>query len=134
MQNPDLPDWLALSLSPGLSARDLTTLITSLDKPPKMSGSSRRELLRAGIPDRLLTPMMNAWSAENRRKIQLGVSKSVSWQNEEQHNHIILVSDSRYPPLLKEIHDPPPVIYVKGDPASLSFPGLAMVVELEARF
>ncbi|WP_240945947.1 DNA-processing protein DprA [Pseudomaricurvus alkylphenolicus] len=35
--------------------------------------------------------------------------------------------DSDYPPLLIEISDPPPALYVRGDPAALSLPQLAVV-------
>jgi DNA processing protein len=40
---------------------------------------------------------------------------------------IIAITDTRYPPLLKGIHDPPPLLYVRGDPALLSQAQLAMV-------
>ena len=40
---------------------------------------------------------------------------------------VIYLSDDRYPPLLREIHDPPDKLYVRGDPALLCRPQLAMV-------
>jgi len=40
---------------------------------------------------------------------------------------IISLSDPHYPPLLREIHDPPERLYVRGDPAALSEPLLAIV-------
>lgn len=40
---------------------------------------------------------------------------------------VISIADSRYPPLLKTIADPPPLLYVRGDPGLLSRPQLAMV-------
>ncbi len=40
---------------------------------------------------------------------------------------ILSISDPRYPPLLREIHDPPGRLYVRGDPAALSEPLLAIV-------
>lgn len=40
---------------------------------------------------------------------------------------IVSFSDDHYPPLLREIHDPPAQLYVRGDPALLSRPQLAMV-------
>ena len=40
---------------------------------------------------------------------------------------VISIADSRYPPLLKTITDPPPLLYVRGDPGLLSRPQLAMV-------
>ncbi|CAA0115029.1 DNA processing protein DprA [Halioglobus japonicus] len=37
------------------------------------------------------------------------------------------VDDEQYPPLLREIHDPPPVLYVRGDPGLLKDAQLAVV-------
>ncbi len=41
--------------------------------------------------------------------------------------HVIAIGDELYPPLLREIHDPPEALYVRGDPEALSRPMLAMV-------
>jgi len=35
--------------------------------------------------------------------------------------------DDRYPPLLAEIHDPPPVLWVRGDAAAVAAPAVALV-------
>jgi DNA processing protein len=40
---------------------------------------------------------------------------------------ILPISDSRYPPLLRTIHDPPPLLYFRGDAALLSQAQLAIV-------
>ncbi len=42
-------------------------------------------------------------------------------------SHVIAISDDRYPPLLREIPDPPPLLYLRGDPALLSQPQIAIV-------
>jgi DNA processing protein len=39
----------------------------------------------------------------------------------------IVLADPRYPPLLKAIPDPPPLLYVRGDPELLQRPQLAIV-------
>lgn len=41
--------------------------------------------------------------------------------------HVVTIADDRYPPLLRETADPPPLLYVRGDPALLSQPQLAIV-------
>jgi len=41
--------------------------------------------------------------------------------------HALNLDDAGYPPLLRVIPDPPPILYVRGDPAMLSRPGLAIV-------
>ena len=40
---------------------------------------------------------------------------------------ILAITDTRYPPLLRGIHDPPPLLYVRGDPGILSEAQLAVV-------
>ncbi|MFK7975304.1 MAG: DNA-processing protein DprA [Halioglobus sp.] len=40
---------------------------------------------------------------------------------------LIAIGDDRYPPLLREIHDPPPELYVRGDVAALAQPQFAIV-------
>ena len=39
----------------------------------------------------------------------------------------ITITDERYPPLLRTIHDPPPLLYVRGDPAILQEAQMAVV-------
>ncbi len=41
--------------------------------------------------------------------------------------HVVTIDDDSYPPLLRETTDPPPLLYVRGDPALLSQPQLAIV-------
>lgn len=40
---------------------------------------------------------------------------------------VIAITDERYPPLLRAIHDPPPLLYVRGDPSLLQETHLAVV-------
>jgi DNA processing protein len=51
---------------------------------------------------------------------------ALAWLNEP-GNHLLTLADATYPPALLEIADPPTVLYVKGDPALLQRPALAMV-------
>ena len=46
---------------------------------------------------------------------------------ERAHHFLITWGDSEYPALLKEIHDPPPVLYAMGDLSSFQQPTVAMV-------
>ena len=42
-------------------------------------------------------------------------------------NHLVTITDSAYPPLLREIPDPPPLLFVRGDATLLGAPQLAVV-------
>lgn len=54
------------------------------------------------------------------------VEDDLAWL-ERPGNHLLLLDDSRYPPLLRQIHQPPPLLFICGDPACLQLPQLAMV-------
>jgi len=43
------------------------------------------------------------------------------------NNTLITLADSSYPTLLKEIDDPPPLLFIRGNPALLSLPQIAIV-------
>lgn len=54
------------------------------------------------------------------------IEQDLSWL--EQENHLaITLSDPGYPRQLTEITDPPPVLFVRGNPELLSLPQIAMV-------
>lgn len=55
-----------------------------------------------------------------------GVAKDLLW-SQGSDRYIISFYDPLYPPLLKEIHDPPPYLFVAGNPYSLSAPQLAVI-------
>lgn len=51
----------------------------------------------------------------------------LAWQEFAPDNHLICISDKSYPPLLKQTYDPPPLLFVKGNPNHLLVPALAIV-------
>ena len=46
---------------------------------------------------------------------------------EQKNNAVITLFDSNYPALLKEISDPPPLLFVRGNPDLLALPQIAIV-------
>ncbi len=46
---------------------------------------------------------------------------------EQQNNSVLTFNDTNYPLQLKEIADPPPILFVRGNPALLSLPQIAIV-------
>jgi len=55
------------------------------------------------------------------------VEADIAWCEKKPHRHIICYDDAQYPPLLRNISDPPLVLYVIGDPSLLHLPQLAIV-------
>lgn len=54
------------------------------------------------------------------------VDDDLRWQESENH-HLLTWADPEYPALLREIYDPPIVLYARGDLSAFSKPTIAMV-------
>lgn len=54
------------------------------------------------------------------------MEKDLLWLDQP-GNRILTIQAPGYPSQLKEIHDPPPVLFIRGNPEILSFPQIAMV-------
>ena len=114
----DLSAWLRLSLTPGLGGEALRRLLLAFGGPGQVLAARRAELAKyvgetvaASIREYDAAPALSAAGA---------------WL-EEAVNDIITLADTRYPRLLLEIPDPPPLLYVKGRVELLSRPALAIV-------
>lgn len=124
---PETFHWLLLQRLPGLGAAMLSRLIRGGD------GSAADWL--GWSPDRLaargLNPAALASFAEWRR---LGMNceaarlarRDLLWM-EQRGVRLIHALHPAYPPLLREIPDPPPCLYIWGDAEILSRPQLALV-------
>ncbi|MBL8260121.1 MAG: DNA-protecting protein DprA [Candidatus Competibacteraceae bacterium] len=55
-----------------------------------------------------------------------GVERDLAWL-EQPGNHLLALDDERYPPLLRQVAGPPPLLFVHGLPDSLRAPQLAIV-------
>lgn len=55
------------------------------------------------------------------------VDQDLAWLAAQPDNHVLTLHDDRYPPRLREIGQPPPVLFVKGNVELLAAPQIAMV-------
>lgn len=80
-------------------------------------------------------PELSAATKTQLSEYQKRPTDSALWQSacaiiesvDQAGGHLISIEDARYPDLLTEIHNPPPVIYVKGNINALSLPQVAIV-------
>ncbi len=111
--------WLALALTPGLGPTRIRKLIEHHGSAERVFQASLTELEATG---------MRAVSAQ---AIATGKSLELAQQECEKAAEagakIISLSDPEYPSRLKEIYDPPVVLFVKGSIEVLAQPGIAMV-------
>jgi len=115
----ELAYWLALLLTPGVGTRRFQALLSKIGSPSEIFKAPSKQLIDSkaipsSIAARLSTP---DWPQ---------VEKQLLWQ-QQPGNQIITCHDSIYPALLKEISDPPPLLFVQGDIATLSQQQMAIV-------
>ena len=94
-------------------------LLERFGTPAAVLGAGQARLREAGISD----PATLAWLRE---PDESAVARDLEWL-EQPGNHLLTIESSGYPPLLREIPDPPPLLFVRGEPALLRHPQLAVV-------
>ncbi len=117
----DLPYLLALHCASRIGSTTLNQLcalpcsLSSLfDTPEILTTFELKKSQLETIREALRTP---DWKT---------VEQTLKWAEAEE-NHILLLSHKDYPELLKQIHSPPPLLFVKGHLSVLSDIQLAMV-------
>ena len=110
-------EWLALTLTPGLGPTKARHLVEHFGNVQAVFRASLTELEAAGIP---------AVAAQS-----LGTGRSLELANDELARaagvQIVAFEDAAYPSQLKQIYDPPLVLYVRGNVAAVSQPGIAVI-------
>lgn len=111
--------WLALALTPGLGPRRILQAAEKLDSPARIFALSLTELEALALP------------AESVRFIAEGKARQeaeAEWERVRAAGGALLTySDAAYPDRLREIFDPPVVLWVRGDLSLLSRPSIAVV-------
>ncbi|NMG42597.1 DNA-protecting protein DprA [Aromatoleum toluvorans] len=114
----DLAAWLRLTLLPGIGPERQRSLLAAFGLPARIFAAGRSAItavVGAETADLLLA------APEQAR-----IDAALAWAGEP-GNHILTLADAAYPRGLLEIPDPPVLLYVKGDPALLASPALAIV-------
>jgi DNA processing protein len=86
-----------------------------------------REAMEAGVA--ALTDLRLATETLSylRRPDWEGVEQDLAWVRAGERRFLLTIQDASYPERLREIHDPPCVLFVRGDPAVLALAQLAVV-------
>jgi len=115
---PNDRDWLIARFAPGLSDRHLRALVACAPSAAGWTARAASGTARALAVD---VPAAFARAGTDPR-----VSETLAWLESPGH-HLVTLDDDRYPGLLREIADPPPLLYVNGDPGRLESTMLAVV-------
>jgi DNA processing protein len=111
--------WLALSLTEGLGPRRGRGLVEHLGSVQNVFRASLTELEAAGI---------RAVSAQS-----LATGRSIELAQDELGRataagvSVVCIEESSYPAQLKQIYDPPLILYVRGNVEAITQPGIAVV-------
>jgi len=110
--------WLALLQAPGIGAVKFFQILEKVSSIEALFKASSSQLLDWQIPEKLRAYLSSPnWAS---------VESALKWQNQP-NNKIIKFTDAAYPGLLKDITDPPPILFVHGDERILHQPQLAVV-------
>jgi len=114
-------DWINLSLVPGLGLSGFWRLVEHFQSPGEVLRASRQDLAGVkGINKRQIAGFSPVAEHSQQGEIELerlGLLGGVA----------ISFADDRYPPLLRQLVDPPPVLYVLGRNHLLLQPAVAVV-------
>ena len=110
--------WLSLILAPDLGAKTIHKLLIQYAEPETILSLSYSELQNFGLKKNTI----EAIKQPNDEQLKA----SLTWLEEPNH-HLITLNEENYPEQLKTISDPPPVLFVRGDPEFLLQPQLAIV-------
>lgn len=114
----ELACWLAVSRYPGLGPRKFEALL--------QKEGSLADCFSGDLPK----PAFVQWCEEQGiPAIEIDWKKieaEIRWA-ENPNCHIVTLIDANYPTHLKQISAPPPILYVQGNIAALSFPQIAQV-------
>ena len=112
-------EWLALSLTPGLGPTKARKLVDHFGSAEAVFRASLTELEGAGIQATSAQSVATGKSAElAREELARAAADGIA---------ILSMDDPLYPRRLKEIYDPPIILYVRGKTEILAQPGIAVV-------
>ncbi|MFC1750489.1 DNA-processing protein DprA, partial [Pseudomonadota bacterium] len=119
MDENELSYWLALLHCPGIGPARFHKLIEYFSSPQQVFDCTTEELKNSGLPVASLNWLRDPdWSS---------IDKDIAWLKADSSHHVIPLSAPEYPALLKETSNPPPMLFVKGDPEILQMPQLGVV-------
>ncbi|MBU1146050.1 DNA-processing protein DprA [Patescibacteria group bacterium] len=102
----DLKYWVAISRYPKIGAIRLVKLFNYFHSMEEAWRASFSELRRAGLDENIINDFLGQ---------KMIVNPEAEWERLVKENiNVLTINDQSYPKLLKEIWNPPAILYVKG--------------------
>jgi DNA processing protein len=100
-------DWIALNMTPGVGPRAATKLLERFGSASSVFHARRGELESLRLRPETIESIIGR-DLHDKAAGELDRVKALG-------GDVLILDDGSYPGLLREIDDPPPVLYVKGD-------------------
>lgn len=113
-----IESWLTLWRVPGVGIAHFRGLVDRFGSPAAALEAKHSELAQSGLPDAAVEAILD--------RPPDAAAADLAWLEQPGH-HVLAWDDHRYPRQLLELADPPPVLFVAGDPEVLAIPQLAIV-------
>ena len=125
LEKQELEYWLALVRAPGVGPVKFAQLLKRFDSPQGVFAAFHHDWVSFGLKQPLIDYLQQPdWAA---------VAQDMAW-SKGINNHIITLAHPGYPIYLRQIYDPPPVLFVHGDIQLLSQAPLAIVGSRQPSF
>ena len=119
MSNNDLKYWVALSCFPKIGPKRFKKLLNFFPSMEAAFYGTFQDLKRSGLEEDVIQELIEGRSKINPQK---------EWERLEREKiQVLTIRDKNYPKLLKEIYDPPQLLYFKGTLENLNEYALAVV-------
>ncbi len=118
----ELESWISLTRVPGVGPKTFQALLSEFDSPLDALNASISSLKNAGVSDKIARLIVDSKNNQSQ-----SILADTEWLNAADNHHIITLNCKEYPPLLKQISNPPPLLYIHGNPSLLKDPQLAIV-------
>ena len=115
----DIEEWLLLSRVPGMGPRTCLALLQHFGSPQQIFTAEPGKLVALGLRDKLIEGITRPPGLDL-------IAADLRWLEQEDH-HLLTLHHPAYPSLLRELPDPPLLLYVAGNPRLLSQPQIALV-------
>jgi DNA processing protein len=115
-----ISDWVELNMTPGVGPRAAAKLLERFGSAEAVYGANRTELEQLRMLPEAVDTIIRR-ELKSKAEAEIGYVRQLG-------GDLLLLDDGTYPALLREIYDPPIVIYVKGAWSEcLEFPCVAIV-------
>ncbi len=115
----DLEYYLAVMHLPNVATRTLQYLIATFGNIQSVFTATASDLTNAGCNDELIQAIQNPnWHA---------VERAQRWEESDNTHHLLACDNPAYPSQLKQITDPPHLLFVAGNLKALANPQIAIV-------